>query len=764
MNGQLRTRALRLSGLCLAAALLAAPTAHAQKRGALVPTSKPAAAAPTTEAPAVKKSTPKPAEASIESLTERALKSIVVISHHGRDGSSDGIGAGFIIDADGLIATSLHVIGEARPISVHLADGKKFNVVSIHAWDRKLDLAVVKIEAHGLTALPLGDSDALKQGSAVVAIGNPQGLEHSVVKGVLSARREIEGTEMLQFAIPVEPGNSGGPVLDLDGQVHGVMTLKSAITANLGFAMPINALKPLLEKPNPVPMDRWLTIGALNTREWAATSGARWTQRAGRIKVEGAGRGFGGRALCLSKKLPPEPPYELAVTLKLDDEAGAAGLAFGSDGGDSHYGFYPSAGQMRFTRFDGPDVFSWQVLDQVRSKAYRPGDWNTLRVRVERDRVKCFVNDELVVEEKGLEFSGKQAGLAKFRNTEAEFKIFQVGKKTGPEAIPAELAASIEKQITDLRDNKAGGELVTALQTNAAASRNILLDRARKLEQQAKTLRRLAATVHRKEVEAALTKLLAKDDAAVDLAQGALLIAKLDNEELDVAGYLRQLDEMAGELKARFPKGASEQARFEALGKFFFVENGYHGSRTDYYNIANSYLNEVMDDREGLPITLSILFVELAKRIGLEHVHATQTPGHMLVKFAPPGEPVQLIDTFDGGKVLAREEIAALIEDSGGGRLRTEHLLAAPARTVFTRVLVNLMSIAERGGTPEAGLPYLETIIALNPDSAVERLQRGMLRLRAGDAEGAREDLRWLLDAAPAGVDLERIAELLRSF
>ena len=136
---------------------------------------------------------------------------------------------------------------------------------------------------------------------------------------------------MIQLAIPLEPGNSGGPLLDLFGRVQGLLTLKSAVTENLGFAMPINALKPLVKKPNPIPMAKWLTIGALDPDEWTVLFGARWRQRAGRILVDGPGSGFGGRSLCLWKA-PPKVPYELAVSVKLGDESGAAGLVFHSDG------------------------------------------------------------------------------------------------------------------------------------------------------------------------------------------------------------------------------------------------------------------------------------------------------------------------------------------------------------------------------------------------------------------------------------------------
>ena len=125
-------------------------------------------------------------------------------------------------------------------------------------------------------------------GQAVVAIGNPQGLKHSVVAGVVSGRREFEGRPMIQLAIPIEPGNSGGPLVDMQGRVHGILTIKSLVTENLGFAVAINSLKPLLAKPNPVPMAAWLTIGTLDAEEWQPLKGGRWRQRAGRILADGA--------------------------------------------------------------------------------------------------------------------------------------------------------------------------------------------------------------------------------------------------------------------------------------------------------------------------------------------------------------------------------------------------------------------------------------------------------------------------------------------
>src|SRR5205814_10572173 len=108
-------------------------------------------------------------------------------------------------------------------------------------------------------------------------------------------------------------------------------------------------------------------------------------------------------------------------------------------GGDKHYGFYPSAGQLRLTRFDGLDVYSWKILKQQPSEHYLPGEWNTLKVRVETDKIHCYVNNHLVMEESGDKPAGGTVGLAKFRTTRAEFKNFELAKQIMPPTVPAEL-------------------------------------------------------------------------------------------------------------------------------------------------------------------------------------------------------------------------------------------------------------------------------------------------------------------------------------
>ncbi len=711
---------------------------------------------------ATKKSEPSTAN-SVEALSALAKPSIVVVSHFGRDGSVDGVGAGFVISTNGLIATSLHVIGEARPISVQFADGRKFDAVEVHAWDRKLDMAVIKIAATNLSALPLGDSDTLKQGTPVIALGNPRGLDFSVVQGVVSAKRDIELTEMIQLAIPIEPGNSGGPLLDMQGRVHGILTLKSAITENLGFAMPINALKPLLEKPNPVPMERWLTIGALNPREWQTVNGAHWSHKAGRISVEGAGKGFGGRSLLVSQRDVPTRPYEITATVKLDDEAGAAGLAFECDGSDRHYGFYPSAGRLRLTRFDGPNVFTWHVLKEVSSPHYKPGDWNTLKVRVEKDKILGYVNGHLVAESDDDELTGGKAGLAKFRETQAEFKSFAVGKNLAPATPPPEVVSKVLKEIENLpATGTLDAKTIDALQPHAAAVPGILAERAKALEAESKQLKKLALAVHYRAVQNELVKILEQPEEKIDLFHATLLIAKLDNPELDIESYRHQLDTMATEARGKLSGKTDEQSRIASLVSFLFTDSGFHGSRTDYYNRANSYMSEVMDDREGLPITLSVLFMELARRAGVEGVRGIPLPGHFVVSHRPAKGDEKLIDVFEGGKMLTRRDAEELVFQSTERSLREQDLAPATKREIILRIVRNLVGASSRAGAGDPPLRYFELICALAPDSASDRLSRGLLRAQAGDKAGARDDLLYVMEKRPRGIDMERVEEVLR--
>lgn len=691
-------------------------------------------------------------------LVAELKPSIVVITFSGRDGKQEGLGTGFVVGEDGLIATNFHVIGEGRPISVQFADGTKRDVTEVRASDRKLDLAVVKIDQTGLKPLELGDATAAKEGQSVVAMGNPRGLKHSVVEGIVSGKREIDGRSMLQLAMPIEQGNSGGPLVDREGKVLGIITLKSLVTDNLGFAISVNSLKTLLEKPNPIPMSRWLTIGQLNPREWTPLFGARWRQRAGRIAVEGLGQGFGGRSLCLSKQPVPEKPFEVAVHVKFAPEDGAAGLVFHADGKDKHYGFYPSNGGFRLSRFDGPDVFQWKVLQEVRSEAYRPNDWNEIKVRVEKDRFVCFVNGTPVIEASDDGLTEGQVGLAKFRHTEAEFRGFRVATEIRSAQPSPETAKRIGELVKQISPHRAvGADVLEKLTPEGLIASTVLRDKAKELEQQAERLRQLANDVHLKKVQSELRSLVVgQEDAQIDLLTAGLWIAALDNEELDVADYVHEIDDLAADLKKTIPADADDAAKLAALKKFFFEELGFHGGRLNYYARSNNHLNEVIDDREGMPIALSILYIEFGRRIGLNLV-GVGLPGHFVARHEPKDGESVLIDVFEGGVTMTRQEAEEKIFQNNGRVVRDEHFATAKPRDILIRMLSNLLRRAQDEKDAEAMFRYVDTILTLNPDDGDYRAMRFEIAAFTKRVDQARADADWLIKVQPPNVNLPRV-------
>lgn len=706
--------------------------------------------------------------AAFEKLAAKVKPSVAVIESVDRLGRDGGRGTGFVVSEDGVVVTNFHVIGEHRAFRVRFADGKTYEPETILAVDRERDLALVKIDVGSkkLPVLPLGDSDDLKPGQGILALGNPLGYGLSVSRGVVAALRELEegdGKTMVQVAIPIEPGSSGSPALDMSGRVVAVLAIKSG--GAMGFGVPVNEVKRLLASPNPVPMMRWLTIGALDPGEWESVLGGSWRQRAGIITASGMGKGFGGRMLCLSKDKPPAPPYELEVEVKLEEESGAAGLVFHSDGGEVHYGFYPTNGSLRLTRFDGPTVFNWTILQTIPSPAYQPGQWNRLRASIGKDgKLTCLVNGQVVIDltDKGL--ASGQVGLCKFRAPAAEFRRFRLGKTIAEANIPPDLVKQAERLARPLAaaDKLPTGSMDKLVNLGKPAS-DILLQRANALEKESVRLRRLARDVReRLVIEELAAALRHEDEKNVDLFRAALLVARLDNEDVDTELYLRRLQRIAAKVSSATSDEADGETKLRTLAKHLFEDLGFHGSTLDYYHRSNSYVNEVMDDREGLPITLSIVFIELAERLDLP-VAGLGIPGHFLAMYREPPPEKQpdakpkeiLIDPF-GGQFVTREQASEL----SGARLADADFVPARKRSIIMRVLRNLLNIAEQERDAPARLRYLDALLAIDPNEIYLRAMRAMVHYGERRFDKALVDLEFLIAKNPEGEETAPLREI----
>ncbi len=257
--------------------------------------------------------------------------------------------------------------------------------------------------------------------------------------------------------------------------------------------------------------------------------------------------------------------------------------------------------------------------------------------------------------------------------------------------------------------------------------------------------------------------MLALPDAGIDLAEAALLVACEEYPELDVAAYRARLDELAHELRRRCLE-LSPAERVRALNRMLFVELGFSGNERDYYDPRNSFLNDVLDRRTGIPITLCTLYVEVARRAGL-HADGVGLPGHFIVKVALPGDE-WLLDPFHGGARLTTATCQQRLDRIFDGKLRLEPGMLAPSgpRQMIERLLQNLKAIYVRQQDYERALRVTELLLLSTPDGADVLRDRGLL-LAALDCYGlAARDLEAYLARQPgddeARVLREKVADL----
>lgn len=199
-------------------------------------------------------------------------------------------GSGFVVDSTGIVVTNLHVVEGAEAIQIQLQSGDVFDSVKVRAFDERKDLAILQVPGFKLPVVTLGDSDEVEVGSTVVVIGSPSQLENSVSVGVISGVRTFEGFRAFQTDAAVNPGSSGGPLLNAMGFAIGVMTFKKREAESISFAIPINYVRGLLPGTDSLSLEAFaLRLGSNSSRiidGHASRHANRWKSlRSGTIKI-----------------------------------------------------------------------------------------------------------------------------------------------------------------------------------------------------------------------------------------------------------------------------------------------------------------------------------------------------------------------------------------------------------------------------------------------------------------------------------------------
>jgi regulator of sirC expression with transglutaminase-like and TPR domain len=260
-----------------------------------------------------------------------------------------------------------------------------------------------------------------------------------------------------------------------------------------------------------------------------------------------------------------------------------------------------------------------------------------------------------------------------------------------------------------------------------------------------------------KNIRERFREMVSREDHRIDLAEAALLIAAEEYPRLDVEIYKEKLDYFGDIASSRARGSTLARDIISALNLTLFEDIGFHGNRDHYYDPRNSFLNEVIDRRTGIPITLTIVYMEVALRTGFA-VRGVGLPGHFIAKCSDGAEEIY-IDPFNGGRVMGEIGCAELLLEMSGGRLKLDpsHLAAVTNRQILARMLSNLLAIYGGSNDYTRALAVIERILIITPDSTLHIRDHGLLLAALGEPARAASELERYLALAPDAKDTEAI-------
>ena len=251
------------------------------------------------------------------------------------------------------------------------------------------------------------------------------------------------------------------------------------------------------------------------------------------------------------------------------------------------------------------------------------------------------------------------------------------------------------------------------------------------------------------------------DEPILRLDEAALAIAAEEYAGLDEAAYLARLDALADQVQRRAPAPLRAATTLKALRDLLFQEEGFKGNEKSYYDPRNSFLNEVLDRRLGIPISLSVLFMEVARRVGLQ-LEGVGFPGHFLVKLRPEFGPEIFIDPYNGGELLSAEECVGRFKHLSQGReFEPRFLQGVAPRQILGRMLHNLKRIYVEQGDDVRAFWVIDRLLLLSPDAIDEVRDRGLVEARLGLKPAAARDLAAYLEKEPSAADAGEVRDLL---
>jgi regulator of sirC expression with transglutaminase-like and TPR domain len=253
-------------------------------------------------------------------------------------------------------------------------------------------------------------------------------------------------------------------------------------------------------------------------------------------------------------------------------------------------------------------------------------------------------------------------------------------------------------------------------------------------------------------------------DDELPLLDTALLIARDEYPDLDAAGYAAQVDTYAAALRPQLEQDLDLPARLTAINRYLFEELGFAGNNVQYDDPRNSYMNQVVDRKLGIPISLAVIQMEVTRRLGMP-LDGISFPGHFLVRL-PVDDGILVLDPYNKGRPVSAEELRERASPHLGGQPPDDQQLLqilAPAthRMILMRMLRNLKGLYLERGDWERVARSADRLLKLSPDTAEALRDRGLAYREMGYAKGAREDLARYLQLLPEAEDLDAVRTAL---
>lgn len=257
---------------------------------------------------------------------------------------------------------------------------------------------------------------------------------------------------------------------------------------------------------------------------------------------------------------------------------------------------------------------------------------------------------------------------------------------------------------------------------------------------------------------------VAKPDQDLDLARAALLLAKFEYPRLDIDTYIVRLDQLANAVEGKLYQRADFAQPFAILStinEHLYHHLDFRGNKANYYDPKNSFLNEVIDRRLGIPITLSVVYMEIARRLGL-HVEGVGMPGHFLMRCSIDNEEI-FLDAFNGARLLSRTDCKELLTNIYGQNtdLDLRFLKPVTKREILARMLLNLKNIYVNGSDFARAIAVIDRILIVNPSAIQELRDRGLLLFQREQYAASIKDLEHYLASVPKDAEAEKIRQYL---